>query len=115
MTYLINHDGGVIHTWLGGYFPGNAVNFLENGNLLRTGALRNTIFTAGGAGGTVQEIDWDGNVIWEFKYSSDRYLLHHDIEPLPNGNILMIAWEYKSSVHAIEMGRDPDLLAESAL
>jgi len=114
-TYLINYDGDVIHTWPGDYFPGNAVYLLGNGNLLRTGSLRNNTFDAGGAGGIVQEIDWNGNVLWEFSYSNDQYRLHHDVEYLPNGNILMIAWEHKTAAEAIAAGRDPNLLKDGAL
>ena len=114
-TYLINFGGNVVHTWSSQYFPGNVVYLLENGNLLRTGSLNNSTFNAGGAGGIVQEIDWDGNVVWEFTYSSDQYLLHHDIEQLPNGNILMIAWECKSTAEALAAGRNPNLLQEGAL
>jgi hypothetical protein len=114
-TYLIDFDGNVVHTWPSEYFPGNAVYLLEDGNLLRTGTSRNQVFNAGGAGGILQKIDWEGNVLWEFEYSSDRYLLHHDIEQLPNGNILMVAWEYKSEEDAVAAGRDPDLLQDGAL
>lgn len=58
-SYLINYDGDVFHTWPSEYNPGNAVYLLENGNLLRTGSLRSSIFEAGGSGGIVQEISWD--------------------------------------------------------
>jgi hypothetical protein len=36
--------------------------------------------------------------------------MHHDIEPMPNGNILAIVWERKTEVEAIEAGRHPDLI-----
>jgi hypothetical protein len=114
-TYLIDYDGDVVHSWPSEYYPGNAVYLLENGNLLRMGNLRNSTFDAGGAGGIVQEINWDGNVVWEFEYTSDQFLLHHDIEPLPNGNILMIAWDYISADEAIYAGRNPSLLQDGAL
>jgi hypothetical protein len=42
---------------------------------------------------------------WFWTYSSDQYRSHHDIEPLPNGNILIIAWEYKNSTEALEKGK----------
>jgi hypothetical protein len=118
ITYLINNDGDVVYTWEGQHFPGNSVYLLENGNLLRTadpGANGNEVFTSGGAGEMVQEFDWEGNLLWEFEYSSDQYLLHHDIEVLPNGNVLMISWEYKSREEAIAAGRDPNLLEDGEL
>ena len=37
---------------------------------------------------------------------------HHDIEPLPNGNVLLIAWEYRSREDAVAAGRDPEHLGD---
>lgn len=114
-SYLINYDGDVLHSWPSEYNPGNAVYLLENGNLLRTGSLRNSTFEVGGSGGIVQEIGWNGEIVWDFEYFSDQYLLHHDEEELPNGNILMIAWEYKTAAEAIAAGRNPNLLQDGEL
>ena len=114
-TYLMDNEGTFAHTWENTYNPGISVYLLENGNLLRTASVRNTTFDAGGSGGKVQEIDPDGNVVWEFDHSGAQYLLHHDVEYLPNGNVLMIAWEYKSEADTIEAGRDPSLLADGEL
>jgi hypothetical protein len=79
---------------------------------LRTAVVNNPRFGAGGAGGLIQEFNWDGNLVWEFEYSSDRYRQHHDVEKLPNGNILIIAWEYKSFDDATAAGRNPDLMSQ---
>ncbi len=109
------NEGNFLHSWASGYNPGLSVYLLENGNLLRTASVRSTVFDAGGSGGKVQEIDPDGNVIWDFEHSGDEYLLHHDIELLPSGNVLMIAWEYKSEADAIAAGRNPSLLTDGEL
>jgi hypothetical protein len=117
VTYLIDNGGEVLHTWESEYKPGLAAYLLENGSLLRTGrGVDNPTFPGGfGAGGIVQKIDWNGTVVWEFEYSTDQHLLHHDIEQLPNGNVLMIAWEYKTAEQAIEAGRRPESLSQGAL
>jgi hypothetical protein len=117
-TYLIDNSGEVVHTWESEYYPGDAVYLLENGNILRAanpGQQAGQTFGAGGAGGIIQEITWDGTVVWEFKYSGDQYRAHHDIEPMPNGNVLVIAWEFKTAEEAVMAGRDPALLAVGAL
>jgi hypothetical protein len=54
-------------------------------------------------------------LIWEFEYSSDQYLQHHDIEKLPNGNVLIIAWELKSFEEATMAGRNPDLMSQDKI
>ncbi len=58
----------------------------------------------GGVTGKFQKVTWDGTVAWEFKYSSSTYQMHHDICPLPNGNVLIIVCEVKSSSEATQAG-----------
>jgi hypothetical protein len=117
-VYLIDHEGRVVHTWDTAYLPGNAAYLLDDGTLLRTafpGLGTNPTFPAGGAGGRVQKITWNGTVRWDFTYSNASHLLHHDIKVMPNGHILMIAWEYKSGAEAIAAGRNPNLLDDGEL
>jgi hypothetical protein len=54
--------------------------------------------------GAVQKVDWNGNVLWDFVHSSSSYCLHHDICPLPNGNVLMISYEVKTAAQATQAG-----------
>jgi len=105
-TYLIDYNGNVKHTWESSYLPGQSVYMVENGNILRTAKIA-TVWP-GGAGGGLQEITWNGNIIWDFEYYNDYHLSHHDIEILPNGNVLMIAWEYKTPAQTIQAGRNPN-------
>ena len=115
-TYLIDEDGSVVHTWESDYAPSGSAYFLSNGNLLRTAREPVVeIFKGGGQGGRIQEFSWDGNLVWEFVYASAEHLLHHDIEPLPNGNILVLAWESKTVKQAQQAGRRPELLPEKGL
>ncbi len=92
-TYLINNCGEKVHTWTSDDRPGLSVYLLDNGNLLRTINTNNAYFTAGGSGGALEILDWDSNLIWSYTLSDTQYCLHHDVEPLPNGNILAIVWE----------------------
>ncbi len=108
-TYLMNRDGLAVYTWEA---PGNSAYLLENGNLLRTG---NIIAEGGKSGGYVEEIAPDQSVVWSFEYDREQGSLHHDIEPMPNGNILMIAGETKTQNEAIEAGRDPRSVGEEGL
>ena len=110
-TYLVDMRGRVVHTWESDVPPGHSVYLLKNGHLLRCGRdLRNGAFHGGGIGGRVCEYDWDGKLVWEYVYSDEQHCQHHDIEPLPNGNVLILAWERKSDDEAIAAGRNPDLL-----
>ncbi|HXG47179.1 MAG TPA: aryl-sulfate sulfotransferase [Methylomirabilota bacterium] len=115
-TYLIDAQGAVVHTWKSDYSPSGTVYLMDNGNLLR-GAREPKIevFKGGGQGGRFQEFSWDGKLLWDWKYATTNHLLHHDIEPLPNGNILAIAWEAKSAKEANRVGRRPDLTPQAGL
>ncbi len=116
-TFLIDMSGRIVNTWESDYPPGQSAYLLGNGHLLRTASVgpENRIFRGGGSGGRVQEFTWEGELVWNFEYSSDLVLLHHDIERLPNGNILMIAWEKKSMEEADAAGRDPEKLGREGL
>ena len=100
-TYLIDNNGLLVHTWESDYLPGQAAYLLESGNLVRSSLIP----TEDGSGG-FQELAWDGTVVWEYGYGKQ----HHDIEVLPNGNVLLVASEVKNNAACIESGRNPDLL-----
>ena len=68
------------------------------------------VFGNNGATGLIEELAWDGSRVWSFQLATDRYQLHHDAIPMPNGNVLAIAWERHTADEAIAMGRNPALL-----
>jgi Arylsulfotransferase (ASST)/Secretion system C-terminal sorting domain len=109
-TYLIDKCGKQVKTWTSTYRPGQSCYILPDGTLLRTGNANNTTFTAGGKGGIIQKIDWNGNVTWNYTISSTLECQHHDIKALPNGNVLAIVWESKTNTEAISQGRNPSLV-----
>lgn len=111
-TYLIDNYGRLVNSWAGTAQPRLSVYLRENGNLLRS--IR-VIGSGGETGGGFQEVAWDGTVIWEYHYYGDDHLQHHDIESLPNGNVLVLAWEHKTSAEAFAAGRNPSLLNSDTL
>ena len=112
-TFLIDMKGEVVHEWPGEQRPGNAVYLLEDGRLLRAGKLANDKFRGGGDGGRVQMYSWEGFLEWDMPFSNEEHMQHHDLEPLPNGNVLILAWESRTAEEAIAAGRDPDQVAET--
>lgn len=116
-TYLINNEGRIVHTWENHDFPtGNMSYIQDNGDLLRaTDPGGNPVFVAGGDAGMVQRLDWDGVKLWEFLYSDETVRHHHDIAPMENGNVLLLAWEYRTGVQSIAAGRNPALLTDGEL
>ena len=99
-TYLINSTGAVNHSWPSTYRPFTEAYLLENGTIIRP-----ILSTSG-----VQKILWDGTIDWDYRYTVNGCTCHHDIEYLPNGNVLMIVWETKTRAQAIAAGRDPNTI-----
>lgn len=104
-TYLMDNDGNNVATYESEYRAGLIAYLLDNGNVLRAGRKDGPIEGGGGSGGIVEEITSDGEVVWSYELTEFVGLLHHDIEVLPNGNILMIAWELIDEETALAAGR----------
>jgi hypothetical protein len=91
-TYLIDNCGEKIHSWTSTYLPGLSCYLMDNGTLLRTGRVTGQ----GGGSGIVEIIDWNNNIVWSHSVTATHGRQHHDIELLPNGNILLIVWDNRS-------------------
>lgn len=105
-TYLVDKRGQAVHTWRG-ELPAISVYLLADGRLLRCAKETSHPIFPLGHGGRLQELDWQGQLLWDWIVPGDTTLQHHDIEPLPNGNVLLIAWEAKSRAEALRAGRHP--------
>jgi hypothetical protein len=116
-TYLFDNEGRVVHSWKSEYPSGLAVYLLENGHLFRPAEAvnRKPGFHGPAAGGRIQEFDWDGNLVWDFEYHSEKRLPHHDAIKLPNGNALLICWEMIDEKEAVAQGRRPETVKDSQL
>ncbi|MHA1565353.1 MAG: aryl-sulfate sulfotransferase [Alphaproteobacteria bacterium] len=88
-VWLIDMDGTIHHRWPTENLPGNYGELLANGNLLFAGrTMPPAIPEFAGNGGQLVELDWHGNVVWEYR---DPYL-SHCFAPLANGNTLVAKW-----------------------
>jgi len=114
-TYLVDMDGKVVHSWKHDLRPGLSVYLMDDGSLLRCARTRDGAFRGNGAGGHVQRFAWDGELLWDYRMADDKVQQHHDIAPLPGGNILVIAWEAKTAEEAIAAGRDPGIVETSGI
>ena len=86
--YLIDMAGSVVHEWAA---PTGTKTFygtlLENGNLLAKLVDGTEVFgELGGNSGLMVEMDWDGNVVWEYQDA----LTHHDHVRRSNGNTIVV-------------------------
>ena len=119
-VFLLNNCGEIVQTWADAdtFRPGNIAYLTEEGNLIkgkRNANVANDPIWAGGGGETIEIRSWDNELLWTFTLNDSTRRIHHDFEPLPNGNILMIVWDNRTAEEAIEAGRDPDLLFDGEL
>jgi len=104
-VWLIDMGGRFVHCWETGYQPGCVGELLPNGNLLYAGKVKDgPLADLEGAGGVLLEIDWDGNVLWEYR---DPYL-HHAFHRMKNGNTLVLKWvRVPEEIASLVKGGDP--------
>ncbi len=86
---LLDEGGRIAHAWTPPCRPGYAY-LLENGHVLVRGQPKGsddlTVAQLGGTGGLLLELDWSGNVVWNWSAKG----FHHDMCRLPNGNTLAL-------------------------
>lgn len=105
-TYLIDMDLNVLQTWHCSNPPAFIAYLLEDGSILRPCTYPGGAFYGGGLGGRIEKYAADGSLVWNYLFSTYDYAQHHDIEPLANGNVLVLAWERKSVQEVIAAGRE---------
>src|SRR5262245_26419159 len=116
--YLLDKEARVVHTWKPEANSSHCCYLLPNGHLLRPAALggREKSFGGGPAPlGRVQELTWEGEVVWDYTFFNDKQLPHHDICKMPNGNVLLIVWDKKNVDECIAAGRKKELVSKYLL
>ncbi|MFC2007847.1 aryl-sulfate sulfotransferase [Chloroflexota bacterium] len=102
-TYLIDMEGNIVNQWLAGSHP----VLLESGNFMDV--ILNDDMTYNG----FQELDWDGNRVWEYCEKRKNYTPHHDFFRTFNKKLnafttMYIANRDISREEAIAAGCNPD-------
>jgi hypothetical protein len=105
-TQLMDTNGTVVKTWTHSSTAksGYSCYLMPGGYLWRSVAKTGNSFTGGPINGQVQKVAWDGTLLWDYVYSTTDYCTHHDICPLPNGNVLLIAYDRISAANVSAAG-----------
>jgi len=119
-VYLLNNCGEIVHVWEDDPMtrPGNTVYLQENGDLIkcsRNSLVTDDVIWAGGGGEFIEIRDWENNLKWRYTLNDSLQRIHHDIAPMPNGNILAILWERKLKDEAIVAGRDSTMITKGEI
>ena len=104
-TYLTDNDMNVLHSWSHPRGAASMAYLMSDSILYYPYRVQNPTMTGGGVGGGVSKYNWEGDLLWSYEIANESYQHHHDIEPLPNGNVLLIAWELKTAEEAYAAGR----------
>ena len=113
-AFLIDMAGRIVHKWSFDTIDPGYGRLLDNGNLLMSGSEKDLgpppedeptkppppferhVMRLGGYKNVLHEVDWDGNVVWEYR---NRFQ-HHDFIRLPNGNTMVPEWvELSDELH----------------
>ncbi len=98
-AYLVDTSCARYRTWRA-MIPsgtGYACYMMPGGKLLRAAEITpRTYWLAGGVTGDAQIWSWEGVRLWDYILQDATRTLHHDLCAMPNGHILMIAYEFKT-------------------
>ncbi len=102
ITYLIDMEGRVVHTWPIGTNP----HLLDNGNVLDASKDDPSGF------GGLTEVDWNGSTVWSYTETRTNYVPHHDFVRIYNPKLgtnttLYIANKTITSNQCIAAGCNP--------
>jgi len=91
--HLIDNWGDIRHTWKTKYTT--LISYLQpNGHIYAamTPPLDMNDYPSGGSTGLIQEMDWEGNVLWDY----EDHRMTHDFEVMPDGGVAYIRWHLAS-------------------
>jgi hypothetical protein len=100
-TFLVNSCGEKVNEWTYTELPGATCYLMANGNLMRAGKDH------------IEVRDWNNNVVWSYATTVNNIAQHHDIHPLPNGNVICLATEFYPLAEMTNRGRNPANTAAS--
>lgn len=101
---LINLSNTAVKTWSLSGSTGYSAYLLPGGDLLRSVTNTGNSLSGGGMTGRIQKVSYSGTVLWDYVYSSSTYCMHHDICPMPNGNVLIISYDVKTASEVAAAG-----------
>ena len=95
ITYLMDHNSNFIKSWSHSLGAASLPYLLPDSSFIYPYRVQNPSMNAGGVGGGIQRITWDNDILWNYTFANATYQHHHDVEPLPSGNILLLCGKPK--------------------
>lgn len=104
-TTALDATATTVQSWTGAAV-GSSVGYLRpDGSLVRPCMHTAGAFVSAARGGRIQIFDPSGTLVNDLLVSTSAFQQHHDINLMPNGNILCIAWEAHTQAEGLAAGR----------
>ncbi len=104
-TIAMDAEGNTVKSWLGAGVGASVGWLWPDGSLVRPSQVTDGSFNSGGRGGRIEIFAPDGTLTNTLILATTLMQQHHDVHPMPNGNILCITWEWHSVAEALGAGR----------
>jgi hypothetical protein len=123
-TYLVDTNGNVVNKWktITPEYEGRGYIIEKTARLTESGSIIQGISTAAHnyrGERAIQELDWDGNLTWEFIDPREGYLYHHTFKRIWNNHLndwttIYTAQFPMSQQQAVAAGADPSVEWDAA-
>lgn len=105
---LYDNTWSSYHSWTGLTGATGYSAYLMPGGYLWRAAKATTGLPSGAPGGPVcgriTKHAYNGTLLWDYAVTGTDFVSHHDIRPLPNGNVLAIVYEKKTAAQLSAAG-----------
>jgi hypothetical protein len=92
-SLLVDKMGNTVFEWAFETKLGNDFELMPDGKSIGMFKRTDPVISFGGYGGIVKIFDENGTESWSYDYINGDDIAHHDVEMLPNGNVIFLVWE----------------------
>ena len=103
-SLLVDKSGNTVYEWNFDTKLGNDFELLPDGKSIGMFKRSEPVVSFGGYGGIVKIFDETGTETWSYDYVNGNDIGHHDVEMLPNGNVIFLVWEEIDATEAQAAG-----------
>ena len=104
-TVATDATGATVRTWTGAGQAASVGYLRADGSLVRPCVYAAGSLNSAGRGGRIQVFAPDGTLQHDLVVATATSQQHHDVRPMPNGNILCIAWDTRTIAEQLAAGR----------
>lgn len=104
-TIALDPTGATVKTWTGGGQGASVAYLRPDGSLVRPCVYSAGSLNSAGRGGRIQIFSPAGTLQNDLLVATSTSQQHHDIRPMPNGNILCVVWDVRSIAEQTTAGR----------